>query len=723
MAQLQEPFDTDQNDCVWYSISGWNGPRPSMLRAESRADLAFSRRIIREELRQFEARLPDLNKRLDPSSKAYGIVLNSMNPQRFDLRAETPVCRPSGNSVPRFTSGELVFDNPIELAHVGAPALDWLGSRFPSGGHMLQIGADDDGFGAHAAKARFIVHAVTAGEGEVRASPSLLPDRYRAADGAFASWFATAASAMRASIGIFRLGRGAQTLDVELLRWRLAPHHVVVVEKDSVALNALRHRWDGNAYELSDRVVFADPGPRFLAPEHGGGSHLPDERWPKISVVTVSYNQGQFLTDCLESVLGQDYPNLEYIVIDAVSTDGSIEILRRYESRLSRLVIEKDRGQSDGLNKGLGFASGDLLTWVNSDDMLAPGALHRVALSFMQYNCDVVSGGCERISERSSDVFGLHHSALPYLRKVPLGFPENLVWHQSWEKGDYFFQPEVVFTAEIWRRSGGFLKEHLYWAMDWDLWIRMAMAGATIVHVPDTVGRSRTHPDQKTTGDELYLYQLKNILLEFDDALVAVEHVAATLKPGEYRVWPITPAADEAPRLSILGRTRRLINTEKFRITLRNRLSPGQIERLRRIRSVLRRDGFRAVLSRSLPRARRARIEQLNQASLEESQRLRARTAELEVENVSLQRHAKAVSEAQRNFAQALLNQAKSLREEYEISREAMERAHEISLKAMEQAHAEALKRMEEEFTRSLELVRAEYSISSRARTGSSTPG
>ena len=171
--------------------------------------------------------------------------------------------------------------------------------------------------------------------------------------------------------------------------------------------------------------------------------------------------------------------------------------------------------------------------------MLAPGALKIAALTFMQHDCDLVAGRpCpERITEDSDEVTLLHHPALPFMETVALGFAENLVWRNSWEKGDYFFQPEVVFTADIWRRSGGYLKEHLYWAMDWELWIRMAMAGASIVHVPDRIGRSREHAEQKTTSAELYLFQLKNILLEHDEALARVQLAASMLPRGKTPTW------------------------------------------------------------------------------------------------------------------------------------------------------------------------------------------
>jgi hypothetical protein len=94
-----------------------------------------------------------------------------------------------------------------------------------------------------------------------------------------------------------------------------------------------------------------------------------------------------------------------------------------------------------------------------------------------------------------------------------------LNWCGAWERGDFFYQPEVLFTHDIWLRAGGYLKPYLHWAMDWDLWLRFALAGATAIRIPDVLGISREHATQKTTATEMYLWQIVNLLREYDQLL------------------------------------------------------------------------------------------------------------------------------------------------------------------------------------------------------------
>ncbi len=258
-----------------------------------------------------------------------------------------------------------------------------------------------------------------------------------------------------------------------------------------------------------------------VPPEPAGG-------WPKISVITVSYNQADYIEACLRSILDQGYPALEYIVVDGNSDDGTVEILERYRDRISTLVIEPDEGQSEALNKGFRLATGDIMTWICSDDVLAENALFHIAKAFSDNPVDIVAGGC-RVINGAGELSFLHHSAVELNRVQRLSFGDVSNFLGNWQASDFFFQPEVFFSRRIWEASGAFLREHLYYAMDYDLFLRMAMAGAEIVHIPRTIGVSRQHDQQKTQhGTMAYLPQIHGILSDYK----AIVEACSTVNPG-----------------------------------------------------------------------------------------------------------------------------------------------------------------------------------------------
>jgi len=228
---------------------------------------------------------------------------------------------------------------------------------------------------------------------------------------------------------------------------------------------------------------------------------LPSGRpWPKISVVTVTYNQGAFLEQTIRSVLLQAYPNLEYIVIDGGSTDNTMTLLKRYSQELSFWVSEKDKGQSEALNKGFRHATGEILTWLNSDDCHLPGTLTRVAMAFDQYEPDMVAGGCLLIDDGAPHAFYNQHTSLPVCKKMTLPLDKLLDLEECWKKSYFFYQPEVFWTRQLWERSGSYVDEALYYSMDYELWLRMAQKHAQIVHILDPLALFRVHDQQKTHG-------------------------------------------------------------------------------------------------------------------------------------------------------------------------------------------------------------------------------
>lgn len=182
--------------------------------------------------------------------------------------------------------------------------------------------------------------------------------------------------------------------------------------------------------------------------------------WPRVSVVTPSYNQGRFVEQTIRSVLLQAYPNLEYIVIDGGSTDESVEVIRRYEPFLAHWESEPDRGQSHAINKGFARATGDILCWLNSDDFYLPGALRAVA---------------EAIDEGAAAVVGhclqVYADGRPPCRGV--GRFEGTGRLLEFWKGYRMHQPSIFWRREVFERVG-YLDESLHMTMDFDYWVRVA---------------------------------------------------------------------------------------------------------------------------------------------------------------------------------------------------------------------------------------------------------
>ncbi len=264
-------------------------------------------------------------------------------------------------------------------------------------------------------------------------------------------------------------------------------------------------------------------------PPAGAGA-LPgrDVQTPLVSVVIVSYNQREFLEAAILSVLEQDHPRVELIVVDGASTDGSVEILERYRDRIAKLIIEKDRGQSDALNKGFTHARGEICNWLCSDDLLVPGALSAVAAAWTRSGADMILGGC-RVIDSAGQILRLHHSGFPLEEVHPLSFGDLVSFHSVWQGGHYFYQPEVYFSRDLWQRSGGFIREDLYYAMDYEMYLRFALASATVYHVPTFVGCSRVHDSQKTRHEiPEYLPTVRKIVRDYDALVKAVAGLAET---------------------------------------------------------------------------------------------------------------------------------------------------------------------------------------------------
>jgi hypothetical protein len=234
---------------------------------------------------------------------------------------------------------------------------------------------------------------------------------------------------------------------------------------------------------------------------------MPDgSPWPRISIVTPSFHQGAFIEETILSVANQGYPNVEHIVIDGGSTDETCSILARHAGVLAHWESEPDRGQSHAINKGMARATGDILTWLNSDDRLAPGALAAVALAFHHSKADLVAGIAELY--RDGELVGRHVTACG---NGPLPLDDLLDLPRCWYAGQFFYQPEVMFTRELWERAGGRVNEAMTYSMDYELWVRFAEAGARIHAIGRPVAQFRMHASQKTHVTERFMTELEGL--------------------------------------------------------------------------------------------------------------------------------------------------------------------------------------------------------------------
>lgn len=233
-----------------------------------------------------------------------------------------------------------------------------------------------------------------------------------------------------------------------------------------------------------ENFVQYSPRPlRTSTPDLQDHRHLP-KLLPTISIVTPSYNQGVFLERTIASVLEQNYPELEYFVQDGGSTDRSIDILNHWGSRLTGWSCEPDGGQADALNRGFARTRGQIMGWLNSDDIYMPGALYAVAQYFRTHpKVDVVYGHRIMIDPKGMEIgrwiMPPHiPAALRYFNRLP---QETLFWRRT-----------------AWERVGGAIDVQFQMAMDWDLIMRFYHAGCRFARIPRFLGGFTIHPEQKT---------------------------------------------------------------------------------------------------------------------------------------------------------------------------------------------------------------------------------
>lgn len=210
-----------------------------------------------------------------------------------------------------------------------------------------------------------------------------------------------------------------------------------------------------------------------------------EPRWPRISVVIPTLNQAETIEDTLASIYGQDYSELEIIVADGGSNDGTAEVLERHRHRLAQILNGPDRGQSDAINKGFAASSGDILCWLNSDDYFLPGALRGVAERF-------AADPAVRFVVGAGDVISKDHR---FLRHIP-ALPMNEATLLNWKNDQWVMQQCCFWTRSLWQEAGG-VDENLHLLMDYDLWFRLSRASEAAL-IDRKLAVMRYHPDVKT---------------------------------------------------------------------------------------------------------------------------------------------------------------------------------------------------------------------------------
>lgn len=223
--------------------------------------------------------------------------------------------------------------------------------------------------------------------------------------------------------------------------------------------------------------------------------------FPKISIVTPSYNQGQFIEQTILSVIGQGYPNLEYIIIDGGSTDNTVDIIKKYVEKITYWVSEPDKGQSDALNKGLAKCTGDIFNWINSDDYFEENSLFKIAQYFIDNpSIEMVCGNCQYFNSETQTQTFIHRSGI--FKSV-----EETLINQIINQQASFYKLAII-------KSLGGINKRLHYCMDLDLWFRYLIqyGQENILLVDELFAHFRLHYESKTVQYQLRFRDEENLL-------------------------------------------------------------------------------------------------------------------------------------------------------------------------------------------------------------------
>lgn len=271
-------------------------------------------------------------------------------------------------------------------------------------------------------------------------------------------------------------------------------------------------------------------------------SRTPNNYQPIVSIITPSYNQARFLERTIRSVLAQDYPRIEYIVLDAMSNDETPEVLRKYQRQITKVIREPDNGQADAINKGFKIARGEVLAWINSDDCYTSSTVVSQAVASLANN-------------PSSD--------LVYGRRKYVNVDGNLVLvrpfrdfsYEALKLSCYIPQECCFWRREIYERAGGFVDDTYKFAMDYELWMRMLNNGAQFLALREFFGLYRLHDQAKSVAqwETVGLKEIPRVYEAYCDRMLTPDEM--------YEAYLDYHAGFKRSRYPRLERTRELISS------------------------------------------------------------------------------------------------------------------------------------------------------------------
>jgi len=239
-----------------------------------------------------------------------------------------------------------------------------------------------------------------------------------------------------------------------------------------------------------------------------------DPSGPVISIVTPSFNRREYLAETMDSVLGQRYPKLQYVVVDGASTDGSAELIGQRAGELAWWVSEPDGGAWEAINKGFAHTSGEIMGWLGSDDLLMPWALSIVGEIFgifpqIEWLTTLFPMECDRQGRPVQSYYLDAYSSEAFFRGQNLPFA-------GWPAAGFIEQEATFWRRSLWERAGGRLDESLRLAADFELWARFHKSGAKLYSVPVPLASFRRHGNQKSQVDfAAYIEEAREVLLRY----------------------------------------------------------------------------------------------------------------------------------------------------------------------------------------------------------------